>query len=183
MTKIKSKMIVAITLGAIALFLTVGLWVFYFTSVDAKLVVQATKVINVTGAETYKVNLGRDLSKELKLEYALNDIQRGTGLMRRSFLCENCGMFFIFDNTQPLSFWMKNTLIPLDIIFITKEGKISNIEQASPEPNSKDDSQYPTYRSKENSIYVLEVNQGWAEKNQLKTGDKVKIESLLTQLK
>jgi len=179
MAKNKSKMIVAISLGAITLFLVVGLWVFYFTSVDAKVVARANKVSIVAGAETNKAELGRDLSKELKLEYALDETQRENGLMRRTTLCENCGMFFVFNNTQPLTFWMKNTLIPLDIIFITKDGVVTNIEQASAEPNNKDDTQYQTYRSNGDALYVLEVNRGWSQKNQLKAGDNLNILNIL----
>ena len=172
-------MIIAITLGTITLFLAVGLWVFYFTNIDSRVVAKAYKTSGVAGTEARNADLGRDLSKELKLEYALNGSQREDGLMRRESLCENCGMLFVFENTQSLTFWMKNTLIPLDIIFITKDGVITNIEQASAEPNSKDETQYPTYSSNQAANYVLEVNQGWTEKNQLKAGDRINMLNLL----
>jgi len=89
------------------------------------------------------------------------------GLMFRSFLDDNEGMFFVFPHEQNLSFWMKNTLIPLDIIFIDSSGKILNIEEAVPcekDPCEK-------YSSTAPAQYVLEVNKGYSKEKEIKPGD------------
>jgi uncharacterized membrane protein (UPF0127 family) len=82
------------------------------------------------------------------------------GLMYRSHLPEDRGMLFLFDNTRVPSFWMKNTLIPLDIIFLDEAGVVVDIAlDARPckaEP-------CPQYVSKEPAMAVLEVNAGIAE--------------------
>jgi uncharacterized membrane protein (UPF0127 family) len=179
MAKIKSKMIVALSFLSITLFLAVSFWVFYFSSVDAKVVARANYTSKVAGAEALNKSQGRDLTKELKLEYALTNPQRAVGLMNRGSLCEDCGMLFVFENSQELSFWMKNTLIPLDIIFISREGVVTNIESATPELINKNDGDYITYKSNGEAIYVLEVNQGWSEKNQLKAGDRLNLNTLI----
>jgi len=86
------------------------------------------------------------------------------GLMQVKTLTENQGMLFIFDSSQPRSFWMKNTLIPLDAFFFDKN--LTLIDKISMEPCLEDPCQ--KYPSLEQSMYVLEVNQGIYKFN---TGD------------
>lgn len=69
---------------------------------------------------------------DFSLELAKTISQRTIGLMNRESLCPNCGMLFVFENEMPLSFWMKNTVIPLDLIFLDKQGKVLNIEKGTP---------------------------------------------------
>ena len=94
------------------------------------------------------------------IELAKTQEERQRGLMHRQSLDENSGMFFIFDNEDLHSFWMKNTLVPLDIIWINKENKIVHIEHNVP-PCIADPCS--SYTPKEKAIYVLEVNGGLAE--------------------
>ena len=91
------------------------------------------------------------------------------GLSLRTSLEEDHGMIFIFDEEKNQTFWMKNMLFPLDLIFIDKNKVITNIFFA--EPCKTDPCEI--YGSK--AMYVLEVNKGFAEKNDVKPGQKVKL--------
>ncbi len=93
------------------------------------------------------------------------------GLMYRTYLPENSGMLFIFPDEQQRSFWMKNTLIPLDIIFASSNMSIVDIKENF-QPCEADPC--PSYVSKP-AMYVLEVNGGFVERNQIKINDKIKI--------
>ena len=87
--------------------------------------------------------------------------------MYRKFLPENRGMIFDFGHEQKVLMWMKNTYIPLDMIFISREGRVTHIEENT-EPLSEAiiSSQGPAFA-------VLEVNAGFSRKIGLKTGDLV----------
>lgn len=103
------------------------------------------------------------------LEIARTEEERARGLMFRQELDYNKGMLFVFEEPENYSFWMKNTLIPLDIIWIGRNEKIVQIEKAVPctqEPCK-------IYSPKGNALWVLETNQGFAEKNSLQEGQKV----------
>ena len=78
-------------------------------------------------------------------------------------------MLFVYDNERLLNFWMKNTLIPLDIIFLDKNKIIVNIADAKPceqDPCELYSSQLP-------AMYAIEVNSGFALENNIKIGDSV----------
>jgi uncharacterized membrane protein (UPF0127 family) len=104
-------------------------------------------------------------------EIADDDRDRTIGLMNRSSLPEGAGMIFVFDDEKQRSFWMKNTLIPLDMIFISANGTIVDITTMQPCKSLFCES----YRSKQPAKYVLEVNAGFAEKHSTKVGDFVNI--------
>ena len=91
------------------------------------------------------------------------------GLMNLNSLPENLGMLFLKNEPQQIYMWMKNTVIPLDMIFIDKDFKINYIEKNT-KPFSLD-----TIISKENSIGVLEINGGIADKLKIKEGYKILI--------
>ena len=101
------------------------------------------------------------------VELASNDAERSRGLMFVKSLPEGQGMLFDFKRDQPVSFWMHNTYIPLDMIFIAGNGRILHIaENAKPLSDDLIPSQYPVRA-------VLEVIGGTAEKLGLKPGDRV----------
>ena len=101
------------------------------------------------------------------IEVATTDQDRALGLMFRRSLPENAGMLFLYDPPQPAAMWMKNTLIPLDIVFISPDGRVHRIESGA-EPFST--SLIPS----EGTISaVLELNAGQADKIGLKRGDKI----------
>jgi len=103
----------------------------------------------------------------LDIEIADNEEERMRGLMDRLSLPENAGMLFIFPNEEPRSFWMKNTFISLDIIYINSMKKIVSIQKYT-QPKS-------TYSipSEQPAMFVLEVNAGFTDINGIGPGDKV----------
>ena len=109
---------------------------------------------------------GRELKFEVDM--ALNDIERARGLMFRKSLGPYEGMLFDFHQEQPVSFWMKNTLIPLDMVFIGADGTIKHIHSnAVPLSTDAVPSKFPVRG-------VLEINGGSAKLLGIKPGDKVK---------
>jgi uncharacterized membrane protein (UPF0127 family) len=97
-------------------------------------------------------------------------MKRSKGLMFRSELDIDRGMLFVFPAESYVSVWMKNTLISLDIIFISKNMMVVDlVEKAS--PMSKD-----IYTSKENTKYILEINSGLIKSLNINLGDKINIE-------
>jgi uncharacterized membrane protein (UPF0127 family) len=111
-----------------------------------------------------------------KLELAKSPQEQAKGLMNRQNLCDRCGVIFEFEKEQPLSFWMKNTLIPLDIVFLDKDGKILNIAR-----NAVPQQQNPTYDSTGSAKYVIEVKAGQSEKIGLQEGNNLKISEILSK--
>lgn len=109
---------------------------------------------------------GREIKFDVEL--ALNDAERSRGLMFREKLGPYDGMLFDFHREAPVSFWMKNTLIPLDMIFIAADGTIRSIHaNAVPHSTETIPSQFPVRG-------VLEINGGSAKLLGIKPGDKVK---------
>ena len=127
-----------------------------------------------TGAENLtEIKLVNSQGKQVKVLAEIVDTpeKRSAGLMYREKLGSNRGMFFIFEREQTLTFWMKNTLIPLDMIFMDGNYKIVDInENAQPCESGKI---CMLYVSRKPAKYVLEVNAGFVEKNNLKTGDRI----------
>ena len=111
-----------------------------------------------------------DISGEkIIVEIADTPEERGQGLMFRESLCEDCGMLFVFEEEGLYSFWMKNTLIPLDMIFIDADGVIVTILSAEPCVEEPCESYTPIDDAK----YVLEVNKDYSLKNAVQEGDTV----------
>ena len=104
-------------------------------------------------------------NKKISVEIADNELERSKGLMFRESLCENCGMLFVYDENGERSFLMKNTLIPLKIIFIDENFIVTDVENAEPCKTDVCDN-YNGYGK-----YVLEVN----PEIEVMVGNKVKI--------
>ncbi|MEM9693187.1 MAG: DUF192 domain-containing protein, partial [Myxococcota bacterium] len=113
-----------------------------------------------------------DGERVVEVEIAEEHKWRMRGLMYRRELPENEGMLFAFPRPQRLSFWMRNTCLPLDMLFIDAEGVVVTIQENVPTMNDK------TYRTRCLAKYVLEVNAGWARRHGVKAGDKVVMEGL-----
>ena len=90
--------------------------------------------------------------------------------MYRESLPEDSGMLFVFGDEAVRSFWMKNTLIPLDMIFIDSNRRIVHIEENT-QPCESDPCSI--YSSQLPAMYVIEVNAGFSERNGLGAGDSV----------
>jgi len=122
--------------------------------------------VQAAGRTTIEIVSGTGVHA-FNVELATNDAERSKGLMFVKSLPEGQGMLFDFKRDQPVSFWMHNTYIPLDMIFIAGNGRIMHIaENAKPLSDDLIPSQYPVRA-------VLEVIGGTAEKLGLKTGDRV----------
>ena len=116
--------------------------------------------------EKARISVGR---KKVTVELAREPGEQERGLMFRRSLGEDDGMLFIYDSPRIMSFWMKNTRIPLSIAFIDEKGRIVQIEKMSPYDTTS------RYSSGSPVRYALEMNQGWFERNGVGVGDAVKI--------
>lgn len=121
-----------------------------------------------TGAATDTLVLKTESGEHsYTVEIADTDRERATGLMFRRSLPEKSGMIFLYDPPQRVGMWMRNTYIPLDMVFITAEGTVRRVE-ADTEPFSTD-----LIRSGGEVAAVLELNAGQAAKIGVKPGDRV----------
>ncbi|MCJ7547581.1 MAG: DUF192 domain-containing protein [Deltaproteobacteria bacterium] len=106
---------------------------------------------------------------QVKVEVVTKPADQAQGLMYRRSLDKDSGMLFIFRQEEPQSFWMKNTLIPLDMIFISRDLVIVDI--ATMQPCITDPC--PDYTSRQPAQYVLEVNAGYCRSHHITIGDKI----------
>ena len=110
------------------------------------------------------------------VEIADTNAKRERGLMFRASLEKNKGMLFVFEKEGDYPFWMKNTLIPLDIIWINKDNKVVFIsDETKP---CEEEYSCPSINPDKNAKYVLELNGGSAKKIGLQTGDKIELSEL-----
>lgn len=109
----------------------------------------------------------------VEIEVAVTPQEQQQGLMYRDSMPENHGMLFVYPQPQYMSFWMKNTRIPLSIAFIREDGVISNIEDMEPQKGPLVPSE--RYVSRQKSLYALEMNQGWFDKHGVKEGDQLEL--------
>ena len=106
---------------------------------------------------------------QVKVEVVTKPADQAQGLMYRRSLGKDSGMLFIFRQEEPQSFWMKNTLIPLDMIFISRDLVIVDITTMRPCITDP----CPDYTSRQPAQYVLEVNAGYCRSHNIAIGDKV----------
>ncbi len=107
-------------------------------------------------------------------EVASTPEEHQLGLMHREELALNSGMLFVFETPQPVSFWMRDTLIPLDIIFIDENGYVTNVEEADVEPEIPDE-QLTRYHSDGAVKWVVEINMGLSASYEIGAGTPVYI--------
>jgi len=98
--------------------------------------------------------------------------KRAEGLMYREHLAKDRGMLFTFDQAQAWTFWMKNTKIPLDIIWMNEKKQIIHIARNVPICTRTDDG-CPQYQPNDPAMYVLEIGGGEAERLKLEKGSKL----------
>ena len=121
----------------------------------------------------------------LEVEIADTDELRSQGLMYRQKMADDKGMLFIFSKEKTLSFWMKNTFIPLSIGFFDKDRKLIEVQKMRPmrpmrpmksmrSMNSIIKKNIPLYQSRKPAQYAIEVNQGWFRKHKIAIGTKWK---------
>jgi len=105
----------------------------------------------------------------LTAELATTPAARACGLSHRDELPKDHGMLFIYPDLRPISFWMKDTEIPLSIAFLDDSGHIFSIQDMTPMQTDR------TYHSSRPASYALEVNQGWFSRHGIDVGDAVKM--------
>lgn len=105
----------------------------------------------------------------VQVEFARTAEERTRGLMYRKNLPDGAGMLFVFERDEPLSFWMKNTFIPLSIAFIASDGRIIEIKDMRPRDLT-------SVKSSRSVRYALEVPQGWFTRAGIQAGDVVKFQ-------
>lgn len=110
--------------------------------------------------------------KTFKVEIADTAEKQALGLMFRDSMADDEGMIFVFPNEAPRSFWMKNTRIPLDIMYFDKNLKMVSVSADTPPCRV---SRCPSYPSTGPAMYVLELNAGKALELGVKPGDKLTI--------
>lgn len=103
----------------------------------------------------------------LTAEVAATDATRSRGLMFRDALAHNHGMLFVFDREDAPCFWMKNTLIPLSIAFIDRQGYIINIADMQPHSETPHCPVAP-------ALYALEMTQGWFAERGIGPGGQIR---------
>ena len=103
---------------------------------------------------------------EVRAEVADREAERRQGLMGRDSLPEDHGMLFVYPEQRTLSFWMRNTRIPLDIAFIDQRGTIVDIQTMEPQTEE-------LHRSREPAMYALEMAAGWFGEHGVEVGDRV----------
>ncbi len=118
------------------------------------------------GLRTVVIDASGGKKVRVRVEIADEPWERARGLMYRTALGKDRGMLFVYPEERELSFWMKNTLIPLSIAYIDSEGRITDILDMKPL-----DDRPPNYVSSEPVRYALEVNQGFFDKNDVNVGD------------
>jgi hypothetical protein len=124
--------------------------------------------VTAQGAEPDSLEIVTSTGRHpFQIEIANNDATRERGLMDRRYMAADHGMLFEFDREAPVAFWMKNTYIPLDMIFIAPSGVVTHIA-ANAEPLSE-----RVIPSGGPCVAVLELNGGTAASIGLKVGDKV----------
>ncbi|MCX7655499.1 MAG: DUF192 domain-containing protein [Treponemataceae bacterium] len=102
----------------------------------------------------------------VRVEIADTEERRNRGLMFRQHLPNGRGMWFVFEGDQILSFWMKNTLVPLSIAYVRSDGTIVDILPMVP-------GDLGPIQSSRAVRYALEVPRGWFEKEGIQVGDRV----------
>lgn len=132
---------------------------------EPKTIKQAKVSFKKEGELQLKKAANDSIIAELDIEIADNEFETQTGLMYRETMKPNHGMLFIFPDSRPRSFYMKNTRIPLDLIYLNSEKKVVSFQE-----NAKpfDESSLPSNAA---AKYVLEVNAGLAKQWQLEVGD------------
>jgi uncharacterized membrane protein (UPF0127 family) len=111
--------------------------------------------------------------KRFAVEIADDDAERARGLMFRDALAPDAGMLFVHDSEQPQAYWMKNTKIPLDILYFDARRKLVSVQRRVPPCSAGD--RCPPYPSEGSALYVLELNAGTADKLDVAAGDELRL--------
>ena len=145
-------------------------------SLRASLLVLLTLLSGCASAGSW-VELG---GQRYRVEIADDDAERARGLMFRDELAAGTGMIFLHDREEPQAYWMKNTKIPLDILYFDNARKL--VAQQRDVPPCTAGNACPPYPSNAPARYVLELNAGEAAKLKLKNGAELKFSDDIPKL-
>ena len=156
----------------LTLLTTLSFSLFFISCKEKKKVIKQTEVTFTKEGELTVFNASDSTKVSLNIEIADTDFDIQTGLMYRNSMENNQGMLFVFDDETERFFYMKNTKIPLDLIYINANSKIVSFQK-----NAKpfDESSLPSNAS---AKYVLEVNAGLVDTWRLSVGDSIKFINL-----
>lgn len=138
-----------------------------------KLMAVATAMLALSGCDAGEPYVTVE-GKRFVVEIADDDASRARGLMFRDEMADDRGMLFIFPDERPRSFWMKNTRIALDIIYIDRNFEVVSISADTPPCRSRS-RRCPSYPSEGPARYVLEINGGLAAKYGIEPGDPIEV--------
>lgn len=137
---------------------------------EAEAPIETEEITFTKEGEATLIKPNGDTIQQIDIEIADNSYERQTGLMYRESMEDDQGMLFIYDNEAPRAFYMKNTYIPLDIIYFASDSTaVSFQKNAQPQ----DETSLP---SGEPAQFVLELNAGLADDWNIKVGDKIDFE-------
>jgi uncharacterized membrane protein (UPF0127 family) len=129
----------------------------------------ATRPASTANAESRLPTTRMAIGKEsFNLEIAYRPEDQETGLMKRKTMSADHGMIFVFPAERNLTFWMKNTLIPLDIIYVDRAGRVVSVKPMKPLDETGVPSEGP-------AMYAIELNAGTAARVGVKAGDQLAI--------
>jgi uncharacterized protein len=117
-------------------------------------------------------------SKIYTLEVAKTTAQKSKGLSGRESLCSDCGMIFTYTYEQILPFWMKDTYLPLDMIWLDKSGQVVHLETMIPPESKNEKGDYQLYIPQKKAQYVIELAAGQVSHLKLAIGDLVDLSPL-----
>jgi uncharacterized membrane protein (UPF0127 family) len=148
----------------------------HLTTLIARIALMTSILCVFSTATADQIKLGTvtfGTQEPIEIEIADTEELRAKGLMHRTQLAENQGMLFVYPDEALRGVWMKNTLLSLDVLFLSADGKIVSILHklipCTQEP-------CPIYTSTTDAGYMLEVNAGFVDRHQLTTGQDLIIE-------
>ena len=184
-------MTIGLQVRNVFLFLSIVAMLYASVSCDGLRATQEAPVRESSNSDTMVDTVPRDLQPELtvlrdgallrvgdvvfRLELASTDTGRAQGLKGRTALGEHEGMLFVFETEQKWPLWMKQTLIPLDAIWISGSGRIEHIEAMNPEPAASD-TELTIYTPNVPCLYAIELSAGLAASTGIAVGMQIEVQ-------
>jgi uncharacterized membrane protein (UPF0127 family) len=148
-----------------------SLWLVTSLVIAVGLLASNTQAAHTAGSDLVSIQTPSGVT--IKAEVADTPLKRSMGLMYRDHLEKNHGMLFFFGQPQAWNFWMKNTKMALDLIWIDSKKRVTHIERNVPICTKSDDS-CPQYRpNSDDAIYVLEIAGGTVDGYKIEKGSKL----------